>query len=161
MKKWSKRSPEVAYLLNPPFCALIIYNAITSYQNERKQAFPFTLQYLLLPIILHSNTRKKIQPRSHMSVWLQSNQNLLTDFAKRAKSLIPITNEAIIFLLQSNLVTINKDKLTIQKKISSSKFKNQSDKEVQECFIKAQTVGKWFAKNGTVENIYQSWGVRP
>ena len=161
MKSWFERSPEVSYLLNPAFCARILYGAIVSYKKECKRDFPFLLSYLVLPIVLHKDTRQRIKIVTHMQVWLQRNPELLIGYSQRAKSLVPITSEAIEFLLQYGIATFNGDSITIICPAKPSKLKNISDEEMKECFQRSEAVGKWFARNGTVENIYQSWGVRP
>lgn len=161
MKSWLERSPEVSYLLNPAFCARILYGSIASYNKECKREFPFVLSYLVLPIVLHKETRQRIKTATHMQVWLQRNQELLIGYAKRTKSLVPITSEAIEFLLQNGITSFNGDNMVITCPLKPSKLKNITDEEMIECFNKAEAVGKWFARNGTVENIYQSWGVRP
>jgi len=161
MKSWFERSPEVSYLLNPAFCAQILYGAIMAYKKECKRDFPFLLSYLVLPIILHKDTRQRIKIVTHMQVWLQRNPELLIGYAKRAKSLVPITSEAIEFLLQNGIASFNGDSIIIICPLKTSKLKSISDEEMKECFLKSEAAGKWFARNGTVENIYQSWGVRP
>lgn len=161
MKSWFERSPEVSYLLNPAFCARILYGSIVSYKKECQRDFPFVLSYLVLPIVLHKETRQRIKTVTHMQVWLQKNQELLIGYAKRTKSLVPITSESIEFLLQNTTASFNGDNIVITHPLKPSKLKSISDEEMIECFHKAEAVGKWFARNGTVENIYQSWGVRP
>lgn len=161
MKSWFERSPEISYLLNPAFCARVLYGAIESYQKECKRDFPFVLSYLVLPTVLHKNTRERIKLVTHMEVWLQRNPEILITFAKRAKSLVSITNEAMEFLLSNNVVEIYNDCLMIVKPLKPSKLRTITDDEMLDCFKKADVIGKWFARNGTVENIYQSWGVRP
>jgi len=161
MKSWFERSPEVSYLLNPAFCARILYGTIVSYKKECKRDFPFVLSYLVLPIVLHKETRQRVKTVSHMQVWLQENPELLIGYAQRAKSLVSITSEAIEFLLQSGTVEFNSDSIIITCPVKPSKLKSVSDEEMKECFQKAEAIGKWFSRNGTVENIYQSWGVRP
>lgn len=161
MKSWFERSPEVSYLLNPAFCARILYGTIVSYKKECKRDFPFVLLYLVLPIVLHKETRQKINTVTHMQVWLQRNQELLIGYAKRARSLVPIASESIEFLLQNGTAAVTGDNVTINCPLKPSKLKNISDEEMLECFHKAEAVGKWFARNGAAENIYQSWGVRP
>lgn len=96
-----------------------------------------------------------------MQVWLQRNQYLLIGYAKRAKSLVPITSESVEFLIQNDIAVFTGDNIAINCPLKPSKLKNISDDEMLECFHKAEAVGKWFARNGTAENIYQSWGVRP
>lgn len=99
MIPWSKRTPEIANLLNPSFCAILLYSAIFEYQKKAKNNMPFSLLYLVMPIVLHKNTRNRVNSRENMVVWLQRNPDVLIGFADRAKSLIGFTNEAIEFLL--------------------------------------------------------------
>ena len=161
MKSWFERSPEVSYLLNSAFCARILYGSIVAYKKECKREFPFVLSYLILPIILHKETRQRIKTVTYMQVWLQKNPELLIGYAKRAKSLVPITSEAIEYLMQTGTALFNGDNILINRPLKPSKLKSISDEEMIECFNRAEALGKWFARNGTVENIYQSWGVRP
>ncbi|MEG0835734.1 MAG: three component ABC system middle component [Christensenellaceae bacterium] len=161
MRQWNNRSPEVAYLLNPAFCARVIYGVIFSYQKESQRKFPLVLAYLVLPIILHKYTRERISSRTYMQVWLQRNPEVLIGFARRAKSLTIITNEAIEFLLQSQIIAFDAADIEITKPLRLSKQKCIDDPEILECFAKAEPIGKWFARAGAVENIYVGWGVRP
>lgn len=161
MKSWLERNSEISYLLNPAFCARILYGTIVSYKKECKRDFPFVLSYLVLPIILHKETRQRIKSVTHMQSWLQQNQELLIGYSLRAKSLTQITNEAIEFLMQNDVISFNGDEIVVNVPLKPSKEKNISDKEILDCFNKAKAVGKWFSRSGTVENIYQSWGVRP
>lgn len=161
MKSWFERSPEVSHLLNPAFCARILYGTIAAYKKECQRDIPFVLLYLVLPIVLHKETREKIATATHMQVWLQRNQELLIGYAKRAKSLVPIASESIEFLLQSGTAILSGDNVAINCPLKPSKLKSISDDEMLVCFNKAEAVGRWFARNGTAENIYQSWGVRP
>ena len=162
MRKWNERPTEVAYLLNPAFCGRLLYNTIKSYNNETKRAFPFSLVYLVLPLLLHRNTRKCINSRTQLLVWVQRNEYLLVRFAERTKQLVPITNEAIEMLLQSGYVNLNAsgelEISHVKKSISKTRF---TDDEVKECINKSDQIAKWFAKTGKVETIYIALGVRP
>ena len=97
MNVWNKRVPEIAYLLNPAFCSSIIYHVILEYQKKAKRGFPFTLIYLILPIILHKSTRERITSRTNMVVWIQRSPDVLVGFSERAKSLVPFANESVEF----------------------------------------------------------------
>ena len=104
MIPWSKRTPEIANLLNPSFCAILLYSATFEYQKKAKNnSMPFPLLYLVLPIILHKSTRNRVNSRTNMVVWLQRNPDVLVGFADRTKNLIGFTNEAIEFLLFQGL----------------------------------------------------------
>jgi hypothetical protein len=161
MNIWNKRVPEIAYLLNPAFCSSIIYHVILEYQKRAKREFPFTLVYLILPIVLHKSTRERITSRTNMVVWIQKYPDVLVGFPRRAKSLVPFSNEAVEFLLQLNILEIVHGELSVVKTISKTKIKAITDQEILECYNKAEHVGRWFAQMGAEENIYAVWGVKP
>ena len=104
MNKWSMRTHEVAFLLNPAFCGRILYSTIKTYNEKTNRAFPFPLIYLVLPLVLHKETRMNINIRTQLLVWVQRYPQLLLDFPKRTRGLVPITNEAVEFLLQTGKV---------------------------------------------------------
>jgi len=162
MKKWESRATEIAYLLNPAFCGRIIYHAIKTYSEESKRPMPFPLVYLILPLVLHRKTRERIKSVTQMQLWIQRYPDVLIGFGIRTKSMVQITNEAVEFLLQSGLVALTNnaelDIVKLLKSLSATKYVND---EISECINKSSSVAKWFAKAGTVETIYTSWGVRP
>lgn len=161
MDAWNKRVPEIAYLLNPAFCSSIIYHVILEYQKKAKRAFPITLVYLILPIILHKVTRERITSRTNMVVWIQKNPDVLIAFPSRAKSLVPFANESVEFLLQQNILEIMHSEISVIKTLSKAKIDSIADREILECFNRAEHVGRWFAQMGAEENIYAVWGVKP
>jgi len=163
MIQWDKRTPEIANLLNPSFCALILYSTIFEYQKKAKDGLPFPLLYLILPIVLHKSTRDRINSRTNMVVWLQRNPDVLVGFPERAKSLVSFTNEAIEFLLLQEICIINNGKSFITKTVSKSNISQYitSDEEVNDCIQKAENVGRWFCNMRAPENIYAAWGVKP
>ena len=156
------RTHEVAYLLNPAFCGRILYSSIKTYNKISNKSFPFPLIYLILPLVLHKQTRINISSRTQLLIWVQNHSKLLIDFPRRAKELVPITNEAIEFLLQTGKVRLNADgELDIfptARTLSKTKY---ADSEVKECIVKAEHVAKWFASAGKIETIYIVLGVRP
>lgn len=162
MLEWSKRSKEVAYLLNPAFCGRIIFSCIEKYRLETNSSFPFTLVYLILPLVLHKNTRDSIKVRMKFYNWIQTNPEMLIGFSKRTKELIDITNETLEFLMQCNLLKIGKQgNIEIVQKIPKNNETQYIDQEVKECIQKSEIIGKWFARAGKTEMIYISMGVRP
>ncbi len=164
MIQWTKRAPEIAYLLNPAFCAIILYTAVFEYQKKSKDGLPFPLLYLILPIILHKGTRDRVNSRTNMVTWLQRNPDALVGFPERARNLVSFTNEAVEFLLLQHVVIIIGDgKLAITEKLSKSKIDKiaKPDPEIQECIQRAAHVGRWFYNMRSEENIYATWGVKP
>jgi hypothetical protein len=158
MKEWSERIPEVAYLLNPAFCGAVLYNAVFAYEKKAKENFPFALVYLVLPLVLHSDTCKKIDSRSYLVTWVKNNPELFVDFPQRARSLVTITNEALEFLLRTRSILIsNTGRIGVLKDIETP----ARDDTTYIYLNKAQHLGRMFQEAGNVELIYISLGVRP
>lgn len=162
MNSWSMRTPEIAFLFNPAFCGRLLYVTIKTYNEQTDASFPIPLIYLVLPLVLHKETRKLIDSRTQLHLWIQKYPHLLIDFPGRTKGLVEITNESLEFLLQTKLIYVTSNgKLKLNKtskKISEGKF---VDDEISECVRKSKQIGKWFAKAGKVETIFIELGVRP
>lgn len=162
MKSWNLRTREVAFLLNPAFCGRVLYSAIKTYNENTNRAFPFVLIYLVLPLVLHKETRININSRTKLQLWIQRYPHLLIDFPQRVRELVPITNEAVEFLLQTEKVLLmpngELEISPVSKTLSTVRF---VDDEISECIKKSEHVAKWFATAGKVETIYIELGVRP
>lgn len=160
---WDQRPLEIAYLLNPAFCGEILRQCIRSYASEARAGLPYTLAFLVLPIVLHSDSRSAISPRQRQPLhgWLQEHQELRIGFADRTQQLVSITKEAIIFLLQVEAATINE---RAELNVTSNKrrtISEQNQGEIADCYRKAEIIGRWFARAGSPATIYAMWGVRP
>lgn len=162
MKSWNTRANEVAFLLNPAFCGRVLYSTIKTYNKVTNRALPFPLVYLIFPLVLHKETRISINSKTQLIIWAQKNPHLLIDFSKRAKGLVPITNEAVEFLLQTEKIILTPNgELEISpgsRALSKTKY---IDPEISECLLKSEHVARWFASTGKVETIYIALGVRP
>ena len=162
MNKWSMRTHEVAYLFNPAFCGRILYSTIKTYNEKLNKPFPFPLIYLILPLVLHKQTRINISSRTQFLVWVQKYPQLLIDFHRRTRALVPISNEAIEFLLQTGKIALTPNgELEIapaSRILSKTKY---TDSEVKECLTKAEHIARWFASAGKTETIYIALGVKP
>jgi len=163
MIRWEERPVEIANLFNPAFCGEILRRCISSYQQTNSLSLPYPLLFLVLPIILHRDTRERISPRQKLTLhaWLQRHPDLRIGFAERASELIPITKEALIFLLQVDAVRFDKQAGLISQPYRNVSIAGQSEGEIADCHRKADLVGRWFARAGTVTTIYAMWGVRP
>jgi len=73
MKPWTERTREEAHLLNPPFCCVTIASACAGYSESRDEPLPFALVFMVLPIVLHKQTRESLPRTTRTSVpaWLQ------------------------------------------------------------------------------------------
>lgn len=161
MITWDRRPIEIASLLNPAFCGEIIRRCIESFEEVASQPFPFPLVYLILPIVLHTKTRETIGSERQLHVWLQSHEEVKIGFADRTRQLVPITKEAILFLLQVKAIVFDDQaRLSI---VSHHRrvLQSQREGEIGSCYKAASIVGRWFARTGDATTIYVLWGVKP
>jgi len=158
-----EHTPEIINLLNPSFCALILYSGILEYQEKAKSGISFPLIYLMLPIILHKSTRTRISSRTNMVIWLQRNPDAMIGFPERARSLASFASEAIEFLLCQQIISIEGECLIIKKPILKSKMDRYvaTESEIADCVNKAAHLGRWFYSMRSDESIYAVWGVSP
>lgn len=63
INKWEDRSEEIAYLLNPAFCGVVLCQFIKTYQQKKESFVPVALLYIVLPLILFPETRSSISGR--------------------------------------------------------------------------------------------------
>jgi hypothetical protein len=163
MIRWEERPVEIANHFNPAFCGEVLRRCINSYHQTNSLPFPYPLIFLVLPIVLHRNTRESISPRQRLTLhaWLQRYPDLRIGFAERASELILITKEALIFLLQVDAVRFDDQAGLISQPYRKVPIVGQDEGEIADCYRKADMVGRWFARAGTVTTIYAMWGVRP
>jgi hypothetical protein len=165
MKPWELRPVEEANLLNPAFCSINIAAAVSAYSKETTQPMPFSLIFLVLPLVLHKNTRVNLPKtiRTLLAPWIQKNYDLRVHFADRAISLKPYTKESIIFGCNRQLMKLETDGSvsTLFKDNYINKIAEQLDQEAAEYVKKSNFVGKWFAASGSPETIMTLLGVRP
>jgi len=164
MIPWEKRPLEIANLLNPAFCSLVIRDTAKEYYKEKAEGIPYPLIFLVLPIILHRSTREMLPKTksTKMHVWLEENQNLRIGFAKRISRLIPYTREALVFGLQKGKIRIDENAgVHPDGNLSRPTGLSQRPGDVNICREKAQFIGRWLANSGSISTIFTMWGIKP
>lgn len=165
MIPWSTRSSEERSLLNPSFCAALLWYAASGYSTESNPAMPLELSFLVLPLVLHRETREML-PRSattSLAAWLVEAPLVRSRIGERAASLGPFTKEAMLFGGTHGLLSMNADGVRANsalKKQVATGLKATSD-EVRLCAKRAEFLGKWFEKAGRPETVMALLGVRP
>lgn len=166
MQPWSKRAIEEANLFNPAFCVVLLAKAVEDYTKKAQQPFPFSLAFLVLPVVLHRGTRNAL-PGSTISsllTWIQDHRAQLVDFPGRIKSLREITKETILFGIQHGTLAIADSGGIVvgpRKQSATAKRTNLFTDEARDCVDRAGFLGRWFAAAGTPATIYSAWGVAP
>lgn len=162
---WEERSVISANLLNPAFCGEVLRRTIWSFnQNEKDEYMPFSLAFLILPIVLHKDTREKMPIRSstYFHSWVDSNEQLFIDFANRVKLLTPYTRESIIFLLKHNAISINDNGgFEVLGPYRKRNVRGDSIEEVNSILKKAELLGKWLRLTGNPQTIYMFLKIKP
>ena len=90
---WIERNTIVANLFNPAFCGEIIRATVKEYNKHTNTQFPYAYTFLILPIVLHKATRDRMprSVRTYFFVWVEKNDDLFFDFAKRTKGMVKYT----------------------------------------------------------------------
>lgn len=163
MLPWENRPIEVANLLNPAFCSILLRDSVETFQIENMQGMSYPLSFFILPLVLHKPTREALPrtTRTKLHTWLQEKPEVRIGFVERARQLVPYSKEAIIFGLQTGIIEVNENGNLIP---SSKRLKELSwvdEVEPSICRKKAQFLGRWLARAGNVPTILTMWGIRP
>jgi hypothetical protein len=162
---WEMRPREEANLLNPVFLAVLASQAAIGHRDVTGSGLPWALVYLVLPAVLHQETREAL-PRaisSDMAGWTRSQPLLLGGLAERARALRPLVKEALLFglahgLLQRDGALLEPGRL--RRRGSTLPWREPTE-DFRACATRAAFFGRWCAVSGTPPTIYALWGLRP
>jgi hypothetical protein len=162
---WDQRSREERVLLNPGFCSNLLWHAAAGYAHDGLGHLSFEESFLVLPFVLHRETREALprSSRTSMAVWLDENPLARGRVASRARMLVPFTKEALTFGGTHGLVRLEQGRLhadaSWQRSVTQA-LRSSSD-EVRGCAKRAEFIGKWFAQTGSATTVLALLGVRP
>jgi Family of unknown function (DUF6521) len=165
MIPWMSRPAEERALLNPSFCSCLLWQASAGYEDAANAPLPFDVAFLVLPMVLHRDTRESLPKlvKTSLAVWLGDNPLSRSRVADRARTLSPFTKDAMmfggvhgLFDLKGGAITPNGD---WEKRIAAD-LKDSTD-EVRTCSKRAEFVGRWFARAGSPRTVLAILGVRP
>lgn len=165
MTPWHGRALEERNLLNPGFCAVLLWHAAQGYAAERSTPMAIELSFLVLPFVLHRETRASL-PRNittSLPTWLAEHPLVRTRLGERAATLRPFTREALIFGGAHGLLSLAKDGVRANAEMTkdlNAGLKLTSD-EVRECAKRAEFLGRWIEMAGGTETVMALLGVRP
>ena len=161
---WVERPPEQARLLNPAFVGATIWSCARGYRTVRTSGLPYALAFVGVPIALHKATREDLprSTRTSMTSWLAENPRALVGFPDRARALVPLVKEGILFASGNQMLTLNSARLVAgDRPRSMARFEREATDEVKACVEKAEFVGKWLASSGDYATVMALWGVAP
>jgi hypothetical protein len=160
---WRNRSRDIANIFNPPFCCTILTSSIFYYQKKFPLGMIFPLTYLVLPLVIHKQTRNclPVTIKTSLPMWVEKNSNLLFQLNDHVNDLKPFLMESILFGFHYNWLKVNNGFVKIS--LTDNKVKSFDSKlkgEVHECFLKSKFLGRWFSNSGNPETILGLFGVK-
>lgn len=165
MTLWSQRSREERALLNPGFCASLLWHAARGYEGFGNGALSFEEAFLILPFVLHRETREALprDTRTSLAVWLSDHPLARGRVAICARLLVTFTKEGMTFGGVHGLVLLEHGRLYAEEKWKRdvNRSLRVSSDEVRVCTKRAEFVGKWFAQVGSAPTVLALMGVRP
>lgn len=168
LQPWNQRPHEERFLLNPGFCAFIIWHAAKEaikHPKGKRNSLHYLEVFLLPPLVLHQKTRESLPTnvRSSIPTWVESNPLLVAGLPLRAKQLVPYAKEALLYGTNSGLFQIQGEMILPNADYKSvfNRAKGEMSDEVAECMKKAEFLGRWLMRAGAVETTYALLGMRP
>jgi hypothetical protein len=158
-------SLENRRLLNPAFAGLVLIRAVNGFNRETKSGFPYIYSYLVLPLVLHPETRERLPQAitTRLPSWAERNSEITALLPRRVADLAPATREALFLAATTQLITLGASaEITsaVAEKTLSNFEKNSASTEVEACLNKANFVGRWLATSGTSATVLTVLGVQ-
>jgi hypothetical protein len=133
-------------------------------QRATDLPFSLALTFLVLPIILHKPTRDQLPKKANATFvgWAAEHGGLLAGLPDRATRLLPVSREALLFLLQNEVMRIQQGGVVVgENPIRLSTRPPAVTGETDEARRSAGLLGRWFANQGQATSIMQVLGVAP
>jgi hypothetical protein len=157
MQQWSERNSAVADLLNPALVAAVIAAAAMEYERRDGAPLPFELSFLVVPLVLHRDTRSALPKgvNSHLARWVTSNPVLAAGFGARAKALAEPVREGIRFGLRQGALDLDGANLTGHR----LQGRPAAIGDIAQIIAKASFVGRWFTRIESSSTAFALLGV--
>jgi hypothetical protein len=160
----SEESLEGRRLLNPAFVGALLVRAAQGFQREAQDGLPYIYAYLILPLVLHPETRERLPNAvvTRLPTWAERNGDLAALISRRVGDFATATKEGLFLVASAGLARISEQGriLALIKEKSLLDFeKSSSSEEVSACFHKAHFVGRWLATSGTAATVIAVLGV--
>lgn len=170
MSAWHERTIEERNLLNPAFCSVVLWNLANGYEfeasksNANLRSIPIGLSYVGASLVLRGNTRLELPKviTTSIATWISENPLQRSAVAKGVVILRPYVREALMFGLNSAALEL--DGLRLRSRSSVKKailgYLKRASRDVKDCTVRAQFVGRWLYRGGTPNTVMSLFGVR-
>lgn len=163
MLPWEKRPFEIANLLNPAFCSVLMYSTVNDFEKECKRGMPFVLTLLILPLVLHRPTRETLPQtaRTQFQQWVkEQSEEFSLLFAVRTRQLLPYSKEAITFGMQRHILEVDDSENVVCGK-NTMNITRVTELSTAILIENSRLIGRWFAKAEHEAIIFKTLGIRP
>ncbi len=156
---------EERRLLNPAFGGVLVTRAAYGFMKEAKLGLPFVYAYLLLPILLHPETRGRLPTSvvTKLISWTERNGDLVAPVPHRVRELATVTRESVFLASTAGIIALG-TAVEIRPILAEKRLVNfervSASAEIGECMRKAYFIGRWLATSGTVPTVMTALGVQ-
>lgn len=160
MTPWHSRPLEIARLLNPAFCALVMRASVRGYCEENDEGLPYAVAFLVLPLALHRRSRLALPKTvaTRLAFWVAEAPHLRVGLADRARALVPYTKEGLIYALRDPLVQLANGRFRpVKRRLKETPWPDSS--EPNDCVDAARLIGRLFARAGDTGTVLTTFGV--
>ncbi|MCC8397584.1 DUF6521 family protein [Paraburkholderia sp. MMS20-SJTR3] len=171
MTSWHERTIEQRNLLNPAFCAVVLWHIALGYRDEARSTqsgetgLPLDLSFVGASLVLRGRTRSQLPGtiRTSLIAWLQDHPLERSAIARGVGILRPYVREAIIFGVHHGALTTAGPSLAPMDsaKTKMTAYVKHSGPDVLDCARRGQFVGRWLQKNGTSATTLALLGLQP
>lgn len=163
LTRWSDRPSVVQNLFNPPFCGLLLWEALCGYNDS---GMDYSLAYLVLPIVLHRGIRHALPrtARTTLIDWVQHHPEFALMFPHLTARMAPFTAEGLLWAANADVLmfsSMDARLISLRKPPIADDIPDDRIYEVSDCVHKARFLGKWLAKSGSPAVVFSVLGVRP
>ncbi|MEW5788284.1 MAG: three component ABC system middle component [Pseudomonadota bacterium] len=170
MTAWHARTIEQRNLLNPAFCAVVLWQVAMGYRSEAAAVaadcvqLPIELAFVGSSLALRGQTREKLPGtvRTSLAIWVYDHPLERSAVAKGVVVLRPYVREALMFGAQYGLLAVTGRHVaaidSAAKKMTG--YLKQSSTDVRECARQAYFVGRWLYKGGSPSTVLALLGVQ-
>jgi hypothetical protein len=94
-------------------------------------------------------------------VWVEANDDLFFDFAKRTSNMVKFTKEALTFLMAYQKISLTEQGEIITNPTSSKVPTASEYLEYNEIIKRAEMLGKWLSSTTDTKSIYSFFRITP
>jgi hypothetical protein len=161
MTKWAERSPDVAALLNPAFCGLILQQGIDGFCSHRPVGMPLELAALILPLVLHRESEDQLPSsvRTPFLSWVAANAAVQIGLGDRIRASNRIFRESIMFMAIREFLAIGANGMLVlgTARPPAARLTGETRAHAQT----AALVGRLLARTGSSATVYAALGITP